>query len=48
MLRKGQDGVHRFADIYAINRQQHEEYVPQGGDVIINGTFYGNTVRVWN
>lgn len=32
MLRKGQDGVHRFADIYAINRQQHEEYVPQDGE----------------
>lgn len=32
VLRKSQDGVHRFADIYVINRQQHEEYVPQDGE----------------
>jgi uncharacterized membrane-anchored protein/uncharacterized membrane protein len=44
VLRKDQDGVHRFADIYAINGQKQEEYVPKDGDVIINGTFYGNTV----
>jgi uncharacterized membrane-anchored protein len=44
VLRKNKDGVHRFADIYTINGQRQEEYVSQDGDVIINGTFYGNMV----
>lgn len=44
VLRKDKDGVHRFAGIYSINGEKQNGYVPQAGDVIINGTFYGNTV----
>ncbi|NNU82778.1 DUF2157 domain-containing protein [Geobacillus sp. BMUD] len=41
MLRKGPDGVYRFAGVYAVNGQKRPGAVRQQGDILISGTFYG-------
>lgn len=43
-LRKGEDGVHRLAGVYAVNGEKRPGYTPQPGDVIITGTFHGPQV----
>ncbi|WP_089134999.1 MULTISPECIES: GDYXXLXY domain-containing protein [Geobacillus] len=43
-LRKGPDGVHRFAGVYAVNGEKWPGFTRQQGDILINGTFYGTQV----
>ncbi|AGT31747.1 hypothetical protein M493_07310 [Geobacillus genomosp. 3] len=44
VLRKGPDGVHRFAGIYAVNGEKQPGYTEQQGDILISGTFHGTQV----
>ncbi|WP_143415749.1 GDYXXLXY domain-containing protein [Geobacillus sp. E263] len=44
VLRKDNDGVHRFVHVYSMNGKKQEGYVRQEGDVLVNGTLYGNTI----
>ncbi|GMO00871.1 GDYXXLXY domain-containing protein [Parageobacillus thermoglucosidasius] len=44
ILRKDHDGVHRFIHVYSMNGKKQEGYVRQEGDVLLNGTLYGNTI----
>ncbi|MBB6283957.1 GDYXXLXY domain-containing protein [Geobacillus subterraneus] len=44
ILRKGTDGVHRFAGVYAVNGEKWPGFTRQQGDILINGTFYGTQV----
>lgn len=44
LLRKGPDGVHRFAGVYAVNGEKRPGFTRQQGDIVISGTFYDTRV----
>ncbi|MBA2876384.1 GDYXXLXY domain-containing protein [Thermaerobacillus caldiproteolyticus] len=44
VLRKDKNGVHRFVHVYSMNGKRQGGYIPQEGDVLLNGTLYGDTI----